>query len=314
MSRRAQRNTKRRQPNGKGKKIGLATGVFLGAALLLWGAFSLTNEAVLGKAAFEHVRQMVAFGPRPPGSEAHRKTETYIRQTLEAAGFAVEEDRFTAGTPQGPIPMNNIVGKLAGRDSRILMLAAHYDTKRMPDFPFVGANDGGSGTGLLLALAPVLAQRSFNHSIWLVFFDGEEAFEEWSPSDSLYGSRRFAARLRADGIIPRIGAFLLVDMVGDADLGILRESNSTPWLRDLVWRVAGRLGHSRHFLNTSAAVEDDHVPLIQAGAPAVDLIDFDYGAGNRYWHSPEDTLDKLSPQSLQVVGEVLLEVIAELDR
>jgi len=313
MSRPTQSNQHKRPP--RRRRFEWAAGLLLGGVLVGWGALSLTQDhAGIGRAALGHVEALVRLGPRPPGSEPHRKMQDYIRQQLAAAGVAVEEDRFTADTPNGPVAMNNIVGQLAGRSQRIIILAAHYDTKLEADFPFVGANDGGSGTGLLLALAPLLAKHNANHSVWLAFLDGEEALREWSARDSLYGSRRFAARLRADGLVPQVGAFLLVDMIGDADLRIVRESNSTPWLQDLVWRVAQRLGHSRYFLSKEMAIEDDHIPFVQAGVPAVNLIDFDYGPGNRYWHSREDTLDKLSTRSLQIVGEVLLEVIGELDR
>jgi len=178
----------------------------------------------------------------------------------------------------------------------------------------VGANDGGSGTGLLLALAPILARRNFNHTLWLVWLDGEEAIQDWTDTDSLYGSRHMAEKLKADAAVPQIGAFLLVDMIGDRDLDLHRETNSTPWLTDLVWNVAGRLGHQRHFLNSSHTISDDHLPFLAAGIPAVDLIDYNYGRNNAYWHAAEDTLDKLSAQSLQVMSEVLLEAVAELDR
>ena len=214
--------------------------------------------------------------------------------------------------PAAPSPHNSSLRRSGGRQDRLLVLATHYDTKRLAGF--VGANDGGSSAGLLLALAPLLAKRNLSHELRLVFFDGEEAFEQWSETDSLYGSRHLAAKWKAEGVLPRIGAFLLVDMIGDADLDLLKDSNSTPWLRDLVWNAARRLGHSRQFLNGEAAYEDDHLPFVRAGVPAVDLIDLNYGANNRYWHTADDTLDKVSPRSLQIVGEVVLESFAELDR
>ncbi|MBI4464550.1 MAG: M28 family peptidase [Acidobacteria bacterium] len=285
-----------------------------GTILAGWGALSLTQNAAIGKPAMDEVREIVSFGPRPPGSPAHAKMEAYIEEKLVAAGWKVEPDRFTAATPMGPIPMNNIVGRRAGPNPRVLILATHYDTKLERDFSFAGANDGGSGTGLLLALAPLLARRHFNHTIWLAFLDGEEAFGEWSDTDSLYGSRHLAEKLRAECRVPQIGAFLLVDMIGDRELDIRRESNSTAWLTDLVWRTARRLGHADHFLDFTQTVSDDHIPFLQAGIPAVDLIDLNYGPGNRYHHSPQDTLDKVSVESLQIVGEVLLETLAELDR
>lgn len=283
-------------------------------ALLGWGQWASTHPqgGPIGAAAMEHVQAMVAMGPRPVGSEAHRATREYILDQLQAAGASVEQDSFTASTPLGEKRLTNIVGSLGDPGGRIFVVASHYETLGMDGF--VGANDPGSSAGLLLALAPLLAKRQLNHEIRLVFFDGEEAFVEWSERDSLYGSRHLAAKWRQDGTTARIGAFILLDMIGDADLDLLKDSNSTPWLRDQVWKVAARLGYSRYFLNRELAVEDDHLPFIQAGVPAVDLIDFNYGSANRYWHTTEDTLDKLSPASLQIVGEVVMETIAELDR
>ncbi len=301
-------------PKVRPRRLGVGALSLAGILLLGWGAVSLTRDPAVGKTALQYAKEIVTLGPRSPGTEPHREAERYIAGKLAAAGIAVEQDRFTAQTPIGPVAMNNLTGRLPGGSGRTIILATHYDTKWEPNFRFVGANDGGSGTGLLLALAPVLAKRSYQHRLWLVFLDGEEAFQEWSATDSLYGSRRFAAKLKESGSLSQVGAFLLVDMIGDRELDITRDSNSTPWLTDLVWRVARRLGYSRHFLSSTTAISDDHLPLIEAGVPAVDLIDFNYGRGNRYWHSPEDTLDKLSAQSLDVVGDVLLEVIAELDR
>ncbi|MBI2819753.1 MAG: M28 family peptidase [Acidobacteria bacterium] len=282
-------------------------------ALLGWSRWTVNQQSgSIGAAAMEHVKALVAMGPRPVGSEAHRTMQRYVIDQLQAAGATVEPDTFIADTPHGEMKMTNIVGQLGKPGSRMIVLASHYET--LPMDGFVGANDGGSSTGLLLALAPLLARRNVDHEIRLVFFDGEEAFVKWSEQDSLYGSRHLAAKWKADGTASRIGAFLLVDMIGDADLDLLKDSNSTPWLRDQVWKVAARLGYSRHFLNREAAYEDDHLPFVRAGVPAVDLIDLNYGLGNRYWHTTEDTLDKLSPHSMQIVGEVLLETISELDR
>jgi Zn-dependent M28 family amino/carboxypeptidase len=285
--------------------------------LIAWGALSRQGGGVgdsgVGQAALDHVREMVSYGPRPSGSPAHTKMQQYIVEKAQAAGWDVEQDRFTAGTPNGPVPMNNILAKRPGSSPRVLILAAHYDTKLFREFRFVGANDGGSGAGLLLALAPILARRNFNHTLWLVWLDGEEAIRDWTDTDSLYGSRHMAAKLKADGAVPQIGALLLLDMIGDRDLGLLRETNSTPWLTDLVWGVARRLGHQRYFQNSSQTISDDHLPFLAAGIPSVDLIDFNYG-NPTYWHTAEDTLDKLSAPSLQVMGDVVLEAVAELDR
>jgi len=288
-----------------------------GVALLAWGALSRQGSvrgAATGEAAMEHVRHLVSLGPRPSGSTAHETMQRYIVEQAEAAGWTIEQDRFTAATPEGPVPMNNILARRPGSSDRVIILAAHYDTKLFREFRFVGANDGASGTGLLLALAPVLAARNYNRTIWLVWLDGEEAFRDWTETDSLYGSRHMAAKLQSEGAVSKIDAFVLVDMVGDRDLDIRRETNSTPWLTDLVWDVAHRLGHQRYFPNSTQTISDDHLPFLEAGISAVDLIDYNYGRNNGYWHTAEDTLDKVSARSLQVVGEVLLETVAELDR
>jgi Zn-dependent M28 family amino/carboxypeptidase len=298
----------------RGRRTVWGLGALAGAALLACGAFSLTSDPNLGKAALEHARKVVAFGPRPAGSAANQQAQRYIAETLRTAGFVVEQDRFSANTPNGTLSMNNIIGRRDGRSGRVFVLATHYDTKWETAFRFVGANDGGSGTGLLLALASVVAKQGYNHSLWLVFLDGEEAIGDWSDTDSLYGSRHLAAQWKSAGITPRIGAFLLLDMIGDASLDLNKDSNSTPWLRDRVWTVAKRLGYSRSFLETTAAYEDDHIPFIRSGVAAVDLLDLNYGPSNRYWHTAEDTLDKLSPQSLQIVGDVVLGVLDDLDR
>ena len=256
---------------------------------------------------------MVALGPRPVGSIAHETMQRYIVEQSKAAGWSVEQDRFTATTPNGPVPMNNIVARRPGSSARVIILAAHYDTMHFSEFHFVGANDGASGAGLLLGLAPILAKRNSQHAIWLVWLDGEEPIREWSASDSLYGSRHMASKLQSEGAVPNITAFVLVDMIGDRNLDILRETNSTPWLTDLVWGVAHRLGYERHFLSSSLTISDDHLPFLAVGIPSVDLIDYNYGRPT-FWHTAEDTFDKLSAQSLQVVGDVLLEAVAEMDQ
>ena len=308
MSRKASLVKREASPWWRRKSVLASLAVVL-AVLAGWVARSLTQSPAIGTAAYAQTKALVAFGPRPVGSEAHRKMESYILDQLKAAGVAVEQDSFSADTPVGTKPMTNIIAKLGKPGGRIIALATHYDTKLIPGF--VGANDGGSSTGLALALAPILAKRAFNHEIRLVFLDGEEALNfDWTDADSVYGSKHLAAKWKADGTASRIGAFILVDMIGDADLDILKDSNSTPWLRDQVWNVAQRLGYADYFLSRQTSYEDDHIPFVQAGVPSVDILDLDY----RPWHTTQDTMDKLSPRSMQIVGEVVLESIAELDR
>jgi Zn-dependent M28 family amino/carboxypeptidase len=266
-----------------------------------------------GNNAFEFTRKMVSFGPRTPGSPGMDKQRGWILATLRRLGVTVQEDRFMAATPDGPMTMVNMIAKFPGTSGRIVVISGHYDTKIIPGIRFVGANDGGSSTGLLLELARTLSTQQRRDEVWLVWFDGEEAVREWTSVDSLYGSRRLAAKWAADGTAARIRALINVDMIGDRNLGILQESNSTPWLRQLVWQAAQSLGYGRHFLPMQAPIEDDHVPFLRVGIPALDLIDFDYGPNNSWWHTAQDTMDKLSPQSFEAVGRTLVEAIRRLE-
>jgi peptidase M28-like protein len=260
-----------------------------------------------GTAAFRHLERLVAIGPRPAGSPGAARARDYITAELRSAGVNVRVEGFEADTPDGRIKMANVVGVLAGRRPEVILLGGHYDTKVFRDFRFVGANDGGSSAALLIELARALAGRPREYTYWVVFFDGEEARGAWTATDSLYGSRRMAADLARRGQLPR--AVIVADMIGDRDLGIRREASSTPWLTDLIWNSARRLGQSAHFLVDAMAVEDDHAPFLQAGVPATLLIDFDFPP----WHTAGDTLDKVSARSLQVVGDVLLDALPAIE-
>jgi len=262
--------------------------------------------------AFADLKRVVSFGPRPPGSRALEQSRGFIAGELHAAGAAVVLDTFTASTPLGPVPMTSLVAKIPGVSPSIVIIAGHYDTKRMTT-PFVGANDGGSSAAFLLEMARVLARRGNNVTYWLVFFDGEEALQRWSNTDGLYGSRHFAQELSAQDTLKQVQALILVDMIADAHLDIHREAHSTPWLSDIVFAEAQRFGYGRYFLNSPRAIEDDHVPFLELGVPAVDIIDLDYGPFNRYWHSPYDTVDKCSPTSLAVVAHVVLATLDALE-
>jgi Zn-dependent M28 family amino/carboxypeptidase len=266
-----------------------------------------------GQAAYDWTRRAVELGPRPAGSEAHRKLQGLIVGELNKLGAAVAEEKFTAQTPNGPVAMNNIIGKFPGRSGRIVVVSGHYDTYHRPGMHFVGANDAGSSTGFLLALGGWLRNRQLDDEVWLVFFDGEESVVRWEGTDNTYGSRYLANRWREDGTAAKIKALMNVDMIGDADLGLVYEQNSTPWLRDLIWRTAHRLGYERQFpWQPPSYIEDDHLPFVAAGYSAVDLIDLQYGLYNRYWHTDDDTLNKLSASSFTVVLHVVAESLREL--
>jgi Zn-dependent M28 family amino/carboxypeptidase len=258
--------------------------------------------------AFQYVKEFVAIGSRPVGSPGHAKAEQYIKSKL--AGDTVEVDSFTAKTPVGEFPIHNIIAKFPGKKDGIIVIAGHYETNYPLPKEFVGANDGGSTTGLLLELANQFRGKQLEgYSIWLVWTDGEEAFVKWTDSDSLYGTKHLAQRWQKDGTARQVKAFILLDMIGDADLDVQRDTNSTPWLSNLVYQAAATLGYQSHFFQQTTTIDDDHMPFAKIGIPVVDIIDIDYGYANSYHHTTQDTLDKLSPKSLEIVGDVVLQTI-----
>jgi Zn-dependent M28 family amino/carboxypeptidase len=264
-----------------------------------------------GASALSFTAKAVAFGMRPSGSAANAKQRAWIRSELAKSGCEVSSDAFTAQTPDGPVAMENIIAKFPGKSGRAIAITGHYDTKKMPGF--LGANDGGSSTGTLLELARVLAGRPRVDDLYIVFFDGEEAVRDWTATDSVYGSRHLAKKWSADGTNRKLKALINVDMTGDKNLNIVDEYSSAASVRKLVWENADALGYSAFFLRQPAAVEDDHLPFLEAGVRALDLIDFDYGPGNAYWHTPQDTMDKLGAHSFEVIGNVLMRVIPQLE-
>jgi len=283
--------------------------------LLLCSALPLRADAAAqfsGQKAFDYTRAVTAFGERVPGSAAHRRTEDYIIQHLKSDGAQIDFDSFTAQTPRGALPMRNIIAKFGPAGQPIILLAGHYDTKFLPGF--VGANDGGSSTGVLLAIADVLKTNPPKFNVWLLFLDGEEAVKSWTATDSVYGSRHLAQKLAQEGYVPKIRGLILADMIGDKDPDIAKEMNSTGWLRDFVSTAAREMGYSRYFFKQEMYIEDDHQPFLKVGIPSVDLIDFTYGPNNSFWHTRQDTIDKLRPHSFQVVGSVMLKTVELLER
>lgn len=262
-----------------------------------------------GRRAYQHVEKLVELGPRPAGSAAGKRAHDYIRQELERLGLEVRVDEFTASTPIGDRTFRNVIGILTGSSRDVIAIGSHYDTKYFPGERFVGANDGGSSTGAVLELARALSGRKHSFTYWFLFFDGEEAFDEWSPIDSLYGSRHLVDQLRRDGDLGRLKALVLLDMIGDRQLRLRQDENSARWLVRLLWKAARDLGYGAHFVEESLAIEDDHIPFVQAGVAAVDLIDLDYP----FWHTPDDTLDKVSAESLEVVGKVVLSALPAIE-
>jgi hypothetical protein len=272
-----------------------------------------------GQRAYEHVAKLVAFGPHPPASDAIHHVQDYIRSQLKSFGCATDQDDFNAQTPIGTLAMKNIVAKVPGSGQGIILLLTHYDTLRLDNF--VGAEDSGSSTGLMLEMARILcSQPKRSNAVWIAFLDGEEAQvvtngqAQWTNTDSVYGSRELSARLALSGDLKRIKAVILADMIGQFNLHIFRDSDSPKWLTDIIWHTAARLGYGDIFESREAGTEDDHLPFVHRGVPAIDIIDLSDYQNLGYWHTPQDTLDKVSPRSLAIVGHVILESVAELQK
>jgi Zn-dependent M28 family amino/carboxypeptidase len=273
-----------------------------------------------GAAALEYARQFVAIGPRWPTSPGHVKAEEFLRNHFRHD--QLEEDAFTASTPIGPVAMRNFIVRFPGKKNGVIVLATHYETNYwLKNINYVGANDSGSTTGLLMAIADRLCAETAGgktlsgYSVWLVFDDGEESIQPtWTDSDSLYGTRHLAAKWARDGTLGKIKAFILADMIGDKDLDILRESQSTGWLVDLVKQAVKKFGYDRYFFKKDEEISDDHLPFLRRGVPSIDIIDMDYGPNDSYHHTDKDTMDKISAHSLTIDGDVFMETIRLIDQ
>jgi glutaminyl-peptide cyclotransferase len=277
------------------------------------------TPAISGQAIYNLTAQLLTAAPkRYNGSPGHLAAEAFIKSHFkpEAAKGDLITDEFTASTPAGPQTMRNYIVRYPGKREGIIVLASHYETNYpLRDIPFVGANDGACTSALLIEIGAYLRTHPpQGYSVWLVFDDGEEAVSQWSDSDSLYGTRHLAAKWYADGTLKRIKAFIVADMIGDKDLDILEEQQSTSWLRALLKQAAANTHHSANVFQTQGAEEDDHLPFLRRGVPSLDIIDVDYGphtatTPDGYHHTAQDTLDKISPKSLQISADLFLELI-----
>ena len=281
---------------------------------LLALAVAIQAMAPMGKfdagRAWDHLRQLVAIGPRPSGSPAIEQTRKYIREQLAADGLTAVEQAWDEQTPLDKVHMVNLVVTIPGSRKERIVIAGHYDTKLYRQFRFVGASDGGSSAAFLLELARVLKARKNPMTIELLVLDGEEArMPDWGGTDNTYGSRHYVDVAKKDGSLASLKALLLIDMIGDRDLDIRRDTNSTPWLTNVIWETARRQNLDEYFLPESTRIEDDHLPFLAAGVPSVDIIDLDYEA----WHTAKDTLDAVSARSLQVVGDVVLGALPHIE-
>ena len=277
--------------------------------MLSIAAYAQTAPKFDSNRAWEHLRQMVAIGPRPAGSPAIAETRKYIKDQLAAIGLKAAEQAWDDETPLGKVHMVNLIVTIPGASKDRLAVTGHYDTKLFREFRFVGASDGASSAAFLLEFARVLKGRRNRLTVDVIFLDGEEAVIDWRGTDHTYGSRHYVDAARRDGSLASLKADILVDMIGDRDLGMRRDSFSTPWLTDIIWSQAATMKLDHAFLPALTTVEDDHQPFLAAGVPSVDIIDLDYDA----WHTPKDTLDAVSARSLQVVGDVLLASLPQIE-
>lgn len=260
-----------------------------------------------------HVRKQLDFGPRPPGSPQLAKTRAYIAGELKSYGLNVSFDEFNAATPEGEKKMVNIVGEIPGESKTVILITSHYDTKFYKDMQFLGANDPASSVATLLEIGRVLGSQPEKPKVTyrLVFFDGEEAFcESWSECgseqnpDNTYGSRHYVSQLRAKDELEHTAAMILLDMMGYKNLELGRDPMSTRWLQDIIWKTGRELGHRKVFVDRDEGVGgDDHEPFLTAGVPSVDLIQLN---SYPYWHKADDTLDKVSAESMKIVGDTVL--------
>jgi Zn-dependent M28 family amino/carboxypeptidase len=295
-------------------KVELSLACAVGFVVVGASGASATSAKFSGSLAFQYTSKATAFGERPSGSDAIAKLRAWIIGELKPLGGQVVLDTFTGHTPTGLVPMENIILKFAGTTGKAVVVTGHYDTKRIPMVHFVGANDAGSSTGFLVEFAHAVCKMRHPDDLYIVFFDGEEAVGEWTDTNSRYGSRHLVERWSADATLSRIKALINVDMIGDKDLDVLNDTNSSQSLREMVARVAAKLGDAKYFHTEPNGIDDDHIPFVNAGVNGMDVIDFSYGPQNSYWHNEKDTMDKLSAHSFQVVGDVVLGVVTELER
>lgn len=288
----------------------------LGAALLFAGCKPADSGSFSGARAFAETEALVQISPRDAGTAKARIAAVHLETQLKDLGFKTVIDTFSEETPAGKIFFNNVLGRLPGKTNRLILLVSHFDTKTGISPEFQGANDSGSSSGVLLELARVLAERApFETEFLVAFFDGEECRTRYSPTDGLHGSRRLARQIFTGGGAALVEAVILLDMVGDKDLNIMVPRNSSQELVKELFSAAHEVGVRPRFSLGPGSILDDHVPFLLAGMPVIDVIDFEYGSApglNDYWHTPEDTLDKLSAESMQVVGDTILRMVENL--
>jgi glutaminyl-peptide cyclotransferase len=268
-----------------------------------------------GGRAFEEVVALVEYSPRDAGTPNGKKAAEHLAQRLKSFGLESEIDTFTDSTPVGEKTFHNVTARIPGKTDEWIILGSHFDT--MPGIEnFQGANDSGSSTGVLLEIARILAETKPNKGVIFAFFDGEEGIAGYVPGDGLHGSRHMATQLVNNGRVEKISAMVLLDMVGDKDLHFTIPANSSRDLVKEVLKAAHATGHRNRFsLSMGTTITDDHQSFLDVGIPAIDLIDFRFGTEkglNDLWHTENDNLENISKNSLQITGEIVLELLQTL--
>jgi glutaminyl-peptide cyclotransferase len=282
-------------------------------ACLLAGC-DLIPQPLSGKRALKEVERLVKISPRDAGTTGANQAAQHIASRLTTFGYRPAVNTFLSACPSGESLFFNVIAERKGLRDEWIVIGSHFDTKSGLGPEFQGANDSGSSTGLLLELARHLRFHRPDLSIMFAFFDGEECMVHYSTNDGLHGSRQLARRLKKSG--RKIHGVIILDMVGDKDLTLTIPSNVDYELLGHAFDAAQEMGQRDRLMMYSEML-DDHCPFIEAGYPAIDLIDFFYGASpglNNFWHTPEDSLDKLSPESLQFTGDLVLNMINRISQ
>ena len=277
-----------------------------------WDA--LETYHVDGERALELTGELVDLGPRHSNSPGAARTAGFIKERCDAMGYAARLDTWQEETAHGEWTFHNVYAELDGRGRDFVVVASHFDTKRLAGVPlFQGANDSGSSTALLLEIMRVLHKADWDGPpLFFAFFDGEECLVEYGDNDGLHGSKHLAAALARRGRLERCRAMVLLDMIGDRDLQLTLSPDDDPELIRRVQQIAARQGVQQHVTIYDHTILDDHVPFKDRGIPAIDLIDFEFGPNNTYWHTSADRLDKLDARSFQIVGDLTIRLLQTL--
>lgn len=273
---------------------------------------AVSTPEIDSRNAYALAVKLISFGKRYAGTAENQRQAAFLAARAAEYGAAVTTDRFTCLTSAGKLEFANITAEIKGRSDDFVIIGSHYDVKRIASAPdFEGANDSASSAALLLEMIRAIKASGAIPplTIKFVFFDGEECLLEYSGSDGFWGSRHYAAKLKDSGLIKQCKAVIVLDMIGDAELGVTLPDNSDRKLVEKILDCAEAAGDKQYFSLKNFEIMDDHQPFLEQGIPAVDIIDFEYGPGNVYWHTDADKIDKISGKSMKIVGDCVLRLV-----